>query len=543
MLTTRQDWQHLFEGAAVEDLEQTLPAILRTRRWFGGKARDIAGVQIIDSIPIPSDSTARVLLIRVAYADGGVETYNLPLATAFGKEADRIRRECPHAVIAPLVLRKPHSGGSGLLYDALWNRGLGLTLLGAIDQNWTLPGVDGSIQATRTQAFADCVPSQTDLEPVVMGADQSNTSIAYGGRAILKFYRRMGEGTNPDVEIGRALTRNQFPYVPAVAGELEYRNRQGIPGTLGVLQKFVPNHGDGWQQSLEVFDQFIERIRNEHLWDERPSAAPSHRLDLAQAEYSAAARRLIGPYLESAARLGNRTAELHLALSRIADDPAFAPELLTPEYRRSRHESMVKGVAETFSLVKERVALLPTRVRAMANMLVELKPELHRIFDAFRNVESPVPLIRCHGDYHLGQVLCTGNDFIIIDFEGEPAQPLAERRMKHPPVMDVAGMIRSFHYVPFAFLNSKGMEQCPWTSFWSGWASAAFLKGYLELAMGKLFWPQDPEVVQLLFDVYVMNKALYELRYELNNRPDWVEIPLRGLVELLRPATLGERAS
>lgn len=540
MLTAGQDWQHLFEGAAVEDLEDALPAVLRTRRWFGGKARDIAGIQIIDSILMPSDSTARVLLIRVAYTDGGIETYNLPVAAAFGEEADRIRRDCPQAVIAPLILRKPQSG-TGVLYDALWNRSLGLTLLGAIGQNSTLPGVDGSIQATRTQAFADCVPPQTDLEPVVMGAEQSNTSIAYGGRAILKFYRRMGEGTNPDVEIGRALTRNQFPYVPAVAGELEYRNRQGIPGTLGVLQKFVPNTGDGWQQSLGVFEQFLERLRSEHLWDERPSAAPSHPLDGAQAEYPPAARRLIGPYLESAARLGNRTAELHLALSRIADDPAFAPELLTPDYRRKRHESMVTGMAETFSLVKDRVELLPTGVRAMANMLEDLEPELHRIFDAFRHVETPVPLIRCHGDYHLGQVLCTENDFIIIDFEGEPAQPLAERRMKHPPVMDVAGMIRSFHYVPFAFLNGKGRKQSPWTSFWSGWTGAAFLKGYFELATGKLFWPQDPDVVRLLFDVYVMNKALYELRYELNNRPDWVEIPLRGLIELLRPAAPGER--
>lgn len=540
MLTATEDWQQLFEGTGVEDLEEALPALLRTRRWFGGKARKISAVQIVDSILIPSDSTARLLLIRMTYTDGGTETYTLPLAAAFGEEANRIRRDFPQAVIAPLVVRKPQSEDSGLLYDALWNRDLAFAFLRGIGQNSQFSGIDGSITAKSTTAFADLVPPLSELEPVVMGAEQSNTSIAFGGCVILKFYRRMGEGMNPDVEIGRALTRQRFPYVPSIAGELEYHNTRGQRGTLGVLQKFVANDGDGWKQSLGVFERFIDRIREEHLWDERPPAFPFHPLDLAQAEYSASARHLIGPYLESARRLGNRTAQLHLALSRIADDPAFAPETLTPEYRWSRHESMIKGMTETIALVKERIELLPSHGRAMAEILIELKPELHRIFDAFRNVKTPVPMIRCHGDYHLGQVLCTGDDFIIIDFEGEPAHSLAERRMKRPPLVDVAGMIRSFHYVPFAFLKSKAVERCSWTSFWSGWTSAAFLKGYLELAIGKPFWPQDPEVVRLLFDVYVMNKALYELRYELNNRPDWVEIPLHGLVELLRPATQGE---
>jgi len=542
MLTIKEDWQRLFEGAGMADLTRALPAVLQVKRWFGGKARQISTVQITDSILIPSNSSARLLVIDLEYGDGGTETYTLSVAAVFGEEADRIRRVCPHAVIAPLLVRKGESDEAGLLYDALWNRDLALTLLHAIGRNSRFPGIAGSITASSTSTFTDLVPFRTEPEPVVMGAEQSNTSIAYGGCVILKFYRRMAEGMNPDLEIGRALTNGQFPYVPSIAGELEYQDRSGHRSTLGVLQKFVANDGDGWKRSLEAFERFMDRIDEEHLWDERPSAFPSHPLDLAKVEYSPLACRLIGPYLESAGRLGNRTAQLHLALSRIAEDPDFAPEPLTWEQRQCRHESMVKSMKDTFSLVNERIGLLPRHGQAMAEILVELKPELNRIFDAFGNSETPVPLIRCHGDYHLGQVLCIGADFMIIDFEGEPAHSLAERRMKHPSLVDIAGMIRSFHYVPFAFLKAKGVEQCSWTSFWSGWTSAAFLKGYLELAIGSPFWPQNAECVRLLLDVYVMKKALYELRYEFNNRPDWVEIPLHGLIELLRPAALGERA-
>lgn len=542
MLTVNGDWQELFEGTGLADLTQALPAILQVRRWFGGKARQVARVQITDCILIPSTSSARLLAIHVQYGDGGTETYTLPVAAAFGEEADRLRRDFLHAVIAPLLVRTRERDEIGLLYDALWDRDLALTLLRAIGQNSRFPGIAGSITASSTNTFADLVPSRTEPEPVVMGAEQSNTSVAFGGCVILKFYRRMAEGMNPDLEIGRALTNGQFPYVPSIAGELEYQDRSGHRSTLGVLQKFVANDGDGWKRSLEAFERFMDQIDEEHLWDERPSAFPCHPLDLAQAEDLPPACRLIGPYLESARRLGNRTAQLHSALSRIVEDPDFAPEPLTREQRRNRHESMVKSMTDTFSLVNERIGLLPKHGQVMAEMLVELKPELNRIFDAFGNSETPVPLIRCHGDYHLGQVLCVGTDFMIIDFEGEPAHSSAERRMKHPSLMDIAGMIRSFHYVPFAFLKAKGIEPCLWTSFWSGWTSAAFLQGYLELASGSPFWPDKEEVVRLLLDVYVMKKALYELRYELNNRPEWVEIPLHGLVELLRPTALQERA-
>jgi trehalose synthase-fused probable maltokinase len=534
MLTARHDWVRLFEGETARDVIPVLADILQTRRWFGGKARRIKEVRILDCIPIPADSTQTLLLIRVEYGDAGTETYTLPVTAAFGEEAERIRRDFPTAVIAPLVLQRDGSEHTGLLYDALWNRDLALALLNAIGQERRFRGIAGCMTASSTSAFTELVPMGAHPEPVVMRAEQSNTSVVYDGYVILKLYRRVEQGMNPDLEIGRVLTRMRFPYVPSIAGALEYQHNSGSLVTLGVLQQFVVNDGNAWQYSLEAVKRFFDRVLREHLPGERPMLNTTRLLDLAREDYSSLARHLIGEYLESAERLGQRTARLHLALSQVVDDPAFAPEPLTLEYRQSQYQSMMRNMAGTLALLKERMELLSTAGQANARLLFEITPALERIFDAFRDIVTLVPRIRCHGDYHLGQVLCTGADFMIIDFEGEPARSLAERRMKHPSLVDIAGMVRSFHYVPSAFLKEQRVEHSLWASFWSDWTSVAFLKGYGGAATGSEFWPQNPEDVRLLLDVFLVEKALYELRYELNNRPDWVDIPLYGLVELVK---------
>ena len=533
MLTATQDWVHLFDGESASEVMRALPEILQTRRWFGGKARRIEEVRILDVVPIPSDSTSVFLLIRVEYGDAGMETYSLPVTAAFGEEAERIRIESSRAVIAPLVLQRDGREQTGLLYDALWNRDLTLTLLNAIGKESHFKGISGQIIASPTNVFTDLVPTRVQLDPVVMSGEQSNTSVVYNGHVILKLYRRLEPGMNPDLEIGRALTRLRFSYVPSIAGALEYQHNSGSLVTLGVLQQFVANDGDAWRYSLASFQQFFDRIVREGLLDE-PPAANNGLFDLAREQYSPLARHLIGEYLESAERLGQRTAQLHQALSQMVDDPVFAPEPFGAEYRQSQFESMMRSLESAVTLLKDRLDQLSVSGQASARLLLELRPAIERMFNAFENMKTSVPLIRCHGDYHLGQVLCTEADFIITDFEGEPARSLAERRKKHPALVDIAGMVRSFHYVPFASLKGQGGGHSRWASFWSEWASAAFLKGYLATATGAEFWPRNPEDVRLLLDIYQVEKALYELRYELNNRPDWVEIPLYGLVEILK---------
>ena len=536
MLTATHDWVRLFEGETAGSLMRALPEILQTRRWFGGKARRIEKVDILDGIAIPSDSLSMLLLIRVEYEQAGTETYTLPVTAAFGDEAERIQREIPAVVIAPFVLQREAKTDNGLLYDAIWNRDFTLALLNAVRHDARLNGLNGSVTASSTNAFRDLMPLGVKPAPVVMKSEQSNTSVAYNGYVILKLYRRVEEGINPDLEMGRALTRLRFSHVPLLAGALEYQAASGRLLTLGVLQQFVANDGNAWQYSLEAVTQFFDRVDSEQLMDEPPAEHPSRPLESAREPYASLAQHLLGGDLEWAERLGQRTAQLHDALSQVADDPAFAPEPCTPHYRQTQHAAVEHGMSEALRLLKERRQFLSTGGQEQARRLLELRPAIERIIAAFESVTTSVLRIRCHGDYHLGQVLCTAADFMIIDFEGEPARSLAERRMKHPAVLDIAGMIRSFHYVPFAYLKGQGLEPSRWAPYWSNWMSVGFVKGYLRTATGSTFWPQSRDDVDSLMDLYLVEKAFYELRYELNNRPDWIEIPLHGLVTILEHA-------
>jgi trehalose synthase-fused probable maltokinase len=531
MLTATHDWVRLFQGETARDLTKALPAILQSRRWFGGKARRIDKVDLMDCIAIPSQSMSMLLLIRVEYDHAATETYSLPVTAAFGDEVERIRRDLLPAVIAPFVLEREGKAEDGLLYDALWNRDFTLALLNALKQDSRFTGLVGHLTASSTDAFADLLPLGSEPEPVVMKSEQSNTSVAYGGSVILKLYRRVQEGINPDLEIGRALTSLRFSNVPLLAGGLEYQGPSGPPVTVGVLQQFVANRGDAWQYSLDAVKHFFEAVRSQPL---EPAGADTPRiLDVPPEPYPPLARDLIGGNLEWAERLGQRTAQLHGALSQVADDSAFAPEPLTADYGRLQRETLTRGMAEALMLLNERRERLSAGGGQQACMLFDFSLAVERMSAAFEMARPSVLRIRCHGDYHLGQVLCTEDDFMITDFEGEPARALTERRMKHPVLLDIAGMIRSFHYVPFAFLKGQALEPCRWASYWANWMSGAFVKGYLSTSIGTDLWPQDRQDADLLLDLYLARKAFYELRYELNNRPDWVEIPLQGLVDIL----------
>jgi len=251
------------------------------------------------------------------------------------------------------------------------------------------------------------------------------------------------------------------------------------------------------------------------------------------------AQELIGHYLESARLLGERTAELHAALASNTTDPNFAPEPFSKLYQRSIYQSMRNLTARTFQLIRSRLKHLPEKGLTLAKKVLEREG---KVFDSFHPlIESRISAsrIRVHGDFHLGQVLFTGKDFIIIDFEGEPARSLTERRLKRAALRDVAGMLRSFHYAAYHAIYSRNVrpediaavEQ--WANFWQIWVSAVYLKTYLDLAGSADFLPQDPQEMQILLSAFCLEKAIYELRYELNNRPEWVNIPLLGILQLL----------
>jgi|KBSMisStandDraft_5_1062788.scaffolds.fasta_scaffold34885_2 trehalose synthase-fused probable maltokinase len=527
---------NVLEGVARTRLEAQLPDLLKAQRWFGGKARDVASVQIIDRIVIPAARPGTVLLIVVvAYRDGGHEHYALPVAAAFGREAEHIVHEMPRAVLTHLAAGDTARHEAGVVYDAMWNADAMHRLLDAIGEGARWPGEAGVLQGSSTAAYASMVPSGGHLTAHVLQTQQSNTSVAFGEQALLKLYRRVQAGINPDWEIGRYLTSRGFTHSPAAGGVIEYVGPDGTM-TVALLQAFVPNVGDAWHAMLRMLEGFLARVQQDTAQVDSEAGRECPLWELVQSALSDAGRTFIGPALEAAACLGRRTAALHLTLGAERSDPNFAAEALTPAYLEARQRSMRQSWKEVMQLLTQR-SQPGAPLRAEAHELLAQEGHVLAVFQTLLDVRDGGERIRCHGDYHLGQVLWTGDDYVVTDFEGEPARPLHERRLKHSPLYDVAGMLRSFAYVSSSVLAGQPYERrqqlARWTSYWSRWVRAHFLGAYVADVRDAPFWPRSSKDAARLLTVHELEKAVYELGYELNNRPDWATIPLKGIAEII----------
>ena len=536
-------WDNLLQGRARATLERILPAYLITCRWFGGKARQIRSVKNVDVIPVAVDSsTVYFTTWEVQYAGGTPETYLLPLGFATGQAAFELRQANPQAVIAQLNVKDKNQEAEGILFDALYHMDFCRSLLGAVARGRKFKGDNLEIHAQPSKVFrAVRGPAEATLEPSLIRREQSNTSITYGDRLILKIFRRVTEGVNPDLEIGRFVTeKTSFAHIPPLAGFFEMRKGRGEPSTVGILQGLVANEGDAWRYTLDSLGRYFEEILSRQPELQEASTPHGSLLDLTSQETPSLAKELMGSYLSSAHLLGQRTGELHMALASERKDAAFTPEPFTALYRRSLYQSLRTLADQSLRLLEKRLSGLPKGVRSDAEKVLNLE---ETIFDRFRQIlerKITAMRVRCHGDYHLGQVLFTGKDFVIIDFEGEPARPISERRLKRSPLRDVSGMLRSFHYAALTKLRGDSVRPedaihlKPWAHYWNLWVSASYLKGFLDATAEATFLPKSQEEMALLLDIYLLEKAIYELSYELNNRPDWVAVPIEGILELLR---------
>ncbi len=484
-------------------LARLLPDYMRRQRWFGGKSREITEVTVTDTVDLGPAITLAV--VRVAYTEGDPETYALPLA--FAPESDQ-------AGIVRLA--------DGVIYDAIADPAGCEQLLAAVVGRRRIRGRQGSLAGLPTPAWRDRAPVGSLPPARLAGVEQSNSSARFGEQLILKVYRRLHKGPHPEVELGRYLwERAGFTHIAPVLGILTYGPRES-PMVLGTVQAFVPGAADGWSHALAQ----LERLLGED--GPLPSPPPAGPLELALAGETP--DPAVGTYPDTARLLGRRTAELHLALAAAADDPALAPEPFTPFAQRSALESRRAQLAQTEQMLRAARLDLPT-----AAAVLQRVPEILARFRAL--VEQPQGglRIRCHGDYHLGQVLVRDGDFTIIDFEGEPARSLVDRRRKGSAMRDVAGMMRSLHYAALTALRAHGggADAAARVAAWYTWSAAAFLAGYLAAAGGAAHMPPTPDELRRTLEASLLDKALYELRYELDNRPDWVEVPLQGLLELL----------
>jgi trehalose synthase-fused probable maltokinase len=469
--------RHLLES-------EILPKWLPSRRWFGGKARVMERVSIEAAMPWPQ-TAAHVLAVTVRYLGNAPDRYIVPLA--FGPSSDF---DDETGVIA-------RGENSNVLSDALFNPHFRASLLDLIASNSTT-GVDGAAITGKGSKFLTLLPVKTLTISKILGVEQSNTSVIYGGQLFLKLFRRLDAGINPDAEITRFLSEQQgFPYVPRYAGELEARlGAESYP--MGLMLGCVENRGDAWTWALAHVASYYE------------GHDPSDSF------------RRIG-------ELGQHTAKMHTALAADSHDPAFRPEPLT----RTDFDQLAASVTARLDAL---VPILRTKQSAgdfLAGEVLSQEAAVRESIAALRALPAGAAKTRHHGDYHLGQVLDTGTDWTIIDFEGEPTRSLAERRQKRSPLRDVAGMLRSFHYAAHSGCPSAAPEDRNRAEAWTDAASAAFLGRYMETAGRAVFLPSAEKDRVSLLTAYVLEKALYEIDYELNNRPDWLPIPLRGLLRAL----------
>ncbi len=399
----------------------------------------------------------------------------------------------------------------------------------------------GRLDARASSAFARSRDAHR-LPAQIGSAEQSNTSIIYGKELILKLFRRLQTGENPDVEIGRFLTEvAHFRRIAPFLGEITITPALGEKTTVAMLQGLVANHGDGWQWFLNQLSGFFESVASLPPPGELP--APGF---IEQRESPPEALKYAGIALEAAALLGRRTAEMHLALAIHTDDPAFAAEAFTSVDQSRDARRIEAQIVSALDALKGKLPALVDIVADDAALLLSRRRELIARAHAIESGPAAGKRIRIHGDYHLGQTLRTGSDpgsgdFVLLDFEGEPARPLIERRQKQSPLKDVAGMVRSFSYAAYSgvnhFLAEGSSETAPeplaaWAMLWQKTVSSEFLQAYrATIAVNPDLVP-PPAQAQTLYAAYLLEKALYELLYELNNRPAWLRIPIGGILSM-----------
>ncbi len=535
-LNATDGWENLFDGASRDRLETlNIPEYLPKQRWFAGKSRRIKSTRIVDWATLKTCSCA-LAWVEVQFNEGSPDVYFLPLAITYAEAAEELRRTAPNAIVASVLSESAY----GLLHEGVFEDKVCLELLSLIQKGGELEAHSGKVRGVPGKAFQNILDHTDKPLQVRRGsAEQSNTSIIYSDRFILKLFRRLSPGLNPDAEICKYLTENTtFDRIPPFAGSIDHDSADAEPATLAMLQGLVPNEGDGWKWTVEELDRYFETCA--HLpFPEGEDAALQNPLQLSEQAPSQLARDHVGIYLDSASTLGRRTAEMHLALASPTDYPAFAPEPLSVSDLEPVVARLREHAARVFDVLKERVSYLPDDVVEIAAAVLSRR---RRILDHFRLPDSDelhTQRIRIHGDYHLGQVLRVRGDFVILDFEGEPARPLEERRAKQCPLKDVAGMLRSFSYAVYASLinyTTRHPEDFarlePWAQLWEHSAAAQFLRAYRETAHGAQFMPGDLAAFGNILDVFLADKALYEVLYELNSRPAWVRIPLMGLMSL-----------
>ncbi|MBV9053842.1 MAG: maltose alpha-D-glucosyltransferase [Hyphomicrobiales bacterium] len=496
-----------------------LPSFLASRRWFAGGDKRITSSQVRDFAVLKNrrgEDTFLLALVEVVFGQGNDHIYSLPLA---------IDEQHEDEAFLPDVVAKVRRGSRvGLLYAAEVAPEFGLAAVTAMERGTDLPSSNGGVvRFTGSSALATM--GDIDADQVKrLGADQSNSSIVFGESMILKLYRRLQPGIHPELEIARFLSEvAHFENTPALLGTIEHIAADGTRTALGILQRYVRNQGDAWRLSVEALKRELDTLTLVPEGETPPLT------------------EVFATYRKYAKILGKRTADLHRALATPTSDSAFSIEALTDDDMRASIANSREIAGRAYAAVESRLARPDSdSAREILEMFIRRREECLGLLDRLGTAPDNAVKMRIHGDFHLGQVLIAQNDMIIVDFEGEPTRPASERRVKSSPLRDVAGMLRSFSYVAETVtrdisqrLTERASRVGAVAAEWQRLANYAFLSAYEGTLRGSSISIGDRNARRRLLRFYILSKALYEVDYEANHRPDWVETPVRGVLAML----------
>ncbi len=495
----------------------TLPRYIETQRWYAAKGTSIDRARIADHVLWQEEKLTWLAALLDLEGGGEHASYFMPLALAWEERDEERVRNLSTAAVAKIR----QQANVGVMGDAFADEMFCRSVVAAMASRKDIAMTQGKLQFRANGAFDRLAGKDFNILPASRPrGSSSNTIVVIGDRLMLKGYRRLRSGANPELEMGLYLTEVvRYPNCAPLAGSLEYIANDGETQLLAILQGYVANQGDGWTYSLEYLQRYLEQHRTTPAGDAVPVNAHE-------------------AYLAMIRILALRTAELHKALARPARNPSFSPQPLTRADIDAYRQRAADEARNALGMLAANLEQIPIADRDRAGAVLELQDQVLGRIESLSN-EAPHGLkTRIHGDYHLGQVLVTRNDFVIIDFEGEPGHSLEQRRAKHSPLRDVAGMQRSFSYVrhsalrKVAHLEAEAVKLAPLARGWEIEARAAFLAAYDAAACDAKIYGSEPlQAGQGLLGLFELEKVLYELRYELGNRPTWAGIPLQGILD------------
>jgi maltose alpha-D-glucosyltransferase/alpha-amylase len=543
VLPATANWQPLLTDRRRATLENILLRYVTPQPWFNLKRRTPKNLTIVDtpSLPLGDERDAILAIAQVDFVEGDSETYLVPLLPASGDEAKILRDKARPFVIAEL--QSPEGEGNAILYDAFACPAFTKALLARAQTAQPLRPDTGDTLIFK-KSIAESAEQIQTLEPRLGDLNHTNSTVFFGDKFVLKMFRHLEAGPHPEFEIGEFLTSQHFQGIAPVIGTVNYSATRETVFTLALVTALVPSAENGLSYTLDALGRYYDRVTTWIAQGHEVPNVPTDTIKVLNPQIPPEVAEVLGSYAESARKLGNRLAELHLALaSAVESGSALAPEPFTPHYQRGLLQAMRNTVVQNFRLLERYARTAPSEIAALAQKALELQPA---ILDLIRNVFSgrvEAKRIRVHGDCRLEQVLWTGKDFVFIDFKGDPLIPLSERRIKRSPLRDVTSLLRSFHHAAHSGLGHQierggvppenAAKFAPWITFWTRWSSVTFIQAYFERLGSSNLLPQDENEVRLLLRTYLVYELALELGRELEQPSRRITLPLRGIIEIM----------